>query len=225
MDTSRDSETVSLKNLLVLVNTLKKENKELKRRNDLLTEENEFYKAIYDNDNIIIEPEEPKREKSLEEKIRDISEQHRKISDYESMPISNELDNEELNAYERKTYLDRIPSVVMDDTGMQKYLLLKITNPFDRDESKYIVRGMYVDFHGDIAVACLSLIIKNRIPYEILGGGRIEHNCSIIRVYGYSKGYPWDNNKCMHGITTRVLKEKKFGENYTVTFDKNPQRY
>ena len=67
-----------------------------------------------------------------------------------------------------------------------------------------------------------------KIEYHMkFWGGRIEndgHIFLICHVYGYSK-VTWKNNKCRHDITMRVLKEKKFGENYRVTFDNNSGRY
>ena len=119
-------DAVDSKDLLLLVDRLKKENNALKRTNKLLTEENEFYKAIYDKDIIAPEftkcskEEQPKQVKSLEEEIRDNSEHYRQISDYEGMSVFKELDDKERNAYERQRYFDSIPPVLID-VGMQVF--------------------------------------------------------------------------------------------------------
>ena len=47
---------------------------------------------------------------------------HKRISRY-----LKELDIDECDKFGKETYLDRIPTVIID-IGMQKYLLIKITN-------------------------------------------------------------------------------------------------
>ncbi|EDO34648.1 predicted protein [Nematostella vectensis] len=109
--------------------------------------------------------------------------------------------------------LDAIPDVDIDESGIFKYILLKIT---DGDKEKNIVRGYeWADFHADIYERVQPGIEELGLGTECVGGGRIRHNAAKkkILVYGFSMGF----GRADHKIS--VAKLKAVYPNYTeITF-------
>lgn len=101
-----------------------------------------------------------------------------------------------------------IPSVLIDNGGVFKYVLIKVHKKEEgADESeKYVVRGFkWGPYHADIYEETQEKIEKLGFETECVGGGRIEHNADEkkLKVYGYSQGY----GKADHQVTTELLKK------------------
>lgn len=93
--------------------------------------------------------------------------------------------------------LKEFPEVDID-TGVFKYMLLKIHDKSAND-SKTVVRG-YISaaWHDDIYEQTNEQMKKYaEIEVKSLGGGRIKHDAEnkIIQIYGYSQGYGLADHK------------------------------
>mmetsp|Transcript_22827 Transcript_22827/g.31804 ORF Transcript_22827/g.31804 Transcript_22827/m.31804 type:complete len:148 (+) Transcript_22827:352-795(+) len=106
--------------------------------------------------------------------------------------------------------LDGIPQVVLD-TGLFKYILVRVTDSNARDGFRYLVRGKCkAKYHKDVAQPLVDQFYQLGIRYEIVGGGRMEHDSQSkkIFIYGFSYGFPWEDEECRHDITAEVCKAK-----------------
>ncbi|XP_017143270.1 sex-regulated protein janus-A [Drosophila miranda] len=106
--------------------------------------------------------------------------------------------------------LAKIPLVDIDEEGIFKYILIRVTGKETADgtePSKLVVRG-YADceWHADIYERTQGTIKGTGLDTECLGGGRIEHNPEkkYLKVYGHSTGY----GKADHAESKRVLLTK-----------------
>ncbi|XP_068153377.1 sex-regulated protein janus-A [Drosophila tropicalis] len=106
--------------------------------------------------------------------------------------------------------LKAVTSVDIDNSGIFKYVLIKVTGNEAADgtePSKNIVRG-YADcqWHADIYERTQESVKGTGLDTECLGGGRIEHNPDkkYIKIYGYSQGY----GKADHLESKRILLTK-----------------
>ncbi|XP_034115351.1 sex-regulated protein janus-A [Drosophila albomicans] len=106
--------------------------------------------------------------------------------------------------------LKAVPLVDIDDSGIFKYVLIKIfghESGEGKEPSKTVVRG-YADctWHADIYERVQEIVKKDHLDTECLGGGRIEHNPDkkYIKIYGYSQGF----GKADHLESKRILQTK-----------------
>ncbi|XP_059850402.1 14 kDa phosphohistidine phosphatase isoform X1 [Hypanus sabinus] len=113
--------------------------------------------------------------------------------------------------------LDRVPDVVVDPSGVFKYVLIRVGQ--EGGPEKDVVRGWAsAEYHGnrpaDIYDKVSMEIEKQGLYCECQGGGRIKHDNreKKIHVYGYSMGF----GRAKHEITTQILKVKY--PDYTVTW-------
>ncbi|RZC41368.1 Ocnus domain containing protein [Asbolus verrucosus] len=117
--------------------------------------------------------------------------------------------------------IPQVPDVDIDPNGVFKYILIKLTCPNSGGqlEEKNIVRGYAsCSYHSDIndkVTEELQDLKSSKVIRDwrtkVLGGGRINHDCSskVIKVYGYSQGY----GKADHEVTVELLKQKYTGYN------------
>lgn len=78
------------------------------------------------------------------------------------------------------------------EIGVQKYVLIAV-NP-GTDHTTYLVRGhCSAAYHKDAARQTTTELSEVGISYNVLGGGRIDHNAAAktILVFGFSYGFPW----------------------------------
>ncbi|XP_072096691.1 14 kDa phosphohistidine phosphatase isoform X1 [Mobula birostris] len=109
--------------------------------------------------------------------------------------------------------LERVPDVVVDSSGVFKYVLIRVGR--EGGPEKDIVRGWAsAEYHADIYDQVSMEIEKQGLYCECQGGGRIRHDNGEkkIHVYGYSMGF----GRAKHEITTQILKVKY--PDYTVTW-------
>ncbi|ELT97046.1 hypothetical protein CAPTEDRAFT_148979 [Capitella teleta] len=90
--------------------------------------------------------------------------------------------------------LDAIPDVEIDESGVFKYVLIKLyIDDGSADEKfKLIVRGNgRGEFHADIYEELYDRVRALGLDTECVGGGRIQHDPhqKKIHIYGYSQGY------------------------------------
>ena len=121
---------------------------------------------------------------------------------------------------------DALPSVSIDP-GTQKYVLIEI---FDQDYNdddtdnddgnkyhRYLVRGLAsASYHADAADATIRTLRDLKVPFEVLGGGRIRHDTAKkhVIIYGHSYGFPW-RGEFRHDLAAIEVR-KALGTNYTV---------
>lgn len=77
----------------------------------------------------------------------------------------------------------------------------------------HLVRGKNgCPYHKDVAAPLVRELQQRGLRYEVLGGGRIQHDAESKRVlvYGYSMGFPW-MGAFRHDITAEVLRQSGFG--------------
>jgi phosphohistidine phosphatase len=94
------------------------------------------------------------------------------------------------------------------DNGTQKYVLIEATDP-TTGQSVHLVRGsVAAAYHKDAARNTVRALKEAGWPYNVLGGGRINHDAGRkeILVYGHSFGFPWQGD-FRHDISTTVLKK------------------
>jgi len=104
--------------------------------------------------------------------------------------------------------------VEIDYDAKQKYVLVQT-----KSTASYFVRGSEnASYHKDAGRPLFEELRALSIPYEVLGGGRIEHstNEATIKIYGFSYGFPWKDEISRHNITAQILKAEYPG--YKVTF-------
>lgn len=95
---------------------------------------------------------------------------------------------------------DAMPTVDIE-MGVQKYVLI-------RAGDRHLVRGaVRAAYHKDAARPCVDQLRANGVPYEVLGGGRINANPDdkSILVYGFSYGFPWPNGVTQHDLVATLL--------------------
>eukprot|EP00242_Pyramimonas_sp_CCMP2087_P014470 CAMPEP_0198221364 /NCGR_PEP_ID=MMETSP1445-20131203/83397_1 /TAXON_ID=36898 /ORGANISM="Pyramimonas sp., Strain CCMP2087" /LENGTH=150 /DNA_ID=CAMNT_0043899495 /DNA_START=365 /DNA_END=817 /DNA_ORIENTATION=- len=105
---------------------------------------------------------------------------------------------------------DGVPSVSIDEGVVQKYVLMKANDPSAKDGVRYFVVGnKYADYHRDAARPLVKELQKRNVAYDILGGGRIRHDPleKSIFIYGFSYGFPWEDDECLHYIAWELCKE------------------
>jgi len=108
--------------------------------------------------------------------------------------------------------LDSLPTVEIDE-GTFKYVLIRATDP-STGETAQLVRGVLgASYHKDAARPTLEALSSVGLLYDVLGGGRMNHNPSAagggtILIYGESFGFPW-REEPMHDVTA-ALCEKRY---------------
>ncbi len=102
--------------------------------------------------------------------------------------------------------LQQIPSVVIDDEGTFKYVLIEAyeTETNGEETSKLLVRGFRrAEYHADVYDETEEKIRHLGLDCQCLGGGRIQRGQNVIKVYGYSMGF----GRADHSKTTALIKE------------------
>ncbi|XP_030371063.1 sex-regulated protein janus-A-like [Scaptodrosophila lebanonensis] len=104
-----------------------------------------------------------------------------------------------------------VPLVDIDEQGVFKYVLIKLSAKRSSEEaSKTIVRG-YADckWHADIFKRTQESLKETGLDICCLGGGRIQHrpDKKYIKVYGYSQGY----GKADHSETKKII-QTQYGD-------------
>ena len=69
----------------------------------------------------------------------------------------------------------------------------------------------------DVAAPTLALLRSRGAVYEVLGGGRIvrDDERKTIDIFGYSVGFPWENDVFRHEDSAKVVRDAL--PQYTVT--------
>ena len=99
--------------------------------------------------------------------------------------------------------LNDIPNVDMDDSGVFKYIQIKLKHT-QSEQEKIIIRGYEeCEYHADIFDRVAPFLQNAGIQCFCLGGGRIRRTDEEIFVYGYSVGF----GKADHDVTCGVIKE------------------
>jgi hypothetical protein len=102
--------------------------------------------------------------------------------------------------------LSDLPAVILDEFAVQKYVLVA-SHPNSPLQQYYVRGNKRAHYHKDAASDLCRTFNTLGIPYEVLGGGRIDHTAKTIKIYGYSIGFPW-KNESLHHITAHLLKQK-----------------
>jgi phosphohistidine phosphatase len=103
--------------------------------------------------------------------------------------------------------LDVVPDVVIDDTGVFKYILCKVYLADTPAVLKHIVRGTKrAEFHAGIYDDIETRLTDTGISCECIGGGKIDHDPvqKTIIVYGLSQGF----GRANHEQSVELLKRK-----------------
>jgi len=96
--------------------------------------------------------------------------------------------------------LTDIPDVDIDESGVFKYIQLKISK---NGAEKIIVRGYSrASYHADIADEVSPGLKSLGFKCSVLGGGRIEKKSNSLHVYGYSVAYGQPD----HQLSVDILK-------------------
>eukprot|EP00240_Pyramimonas_obovata_P007706 CAMPEP_0118929416 /NCGR_PEP_ID=MMETSP1169-20130426/6430_1 /TAXON_ID=36882 /ORGANISM="Pyramimonas obovata, Strain CCMP722" /LENGTH=151 /DNA_ID=CAMNT_0006871609 /DNA_START=414 /DNA_END=869 /DNA_ORIENTATION=- len=114
-----------------------------------------------------------------------------------------------LNA--RKTCSFEGISPVSIDDGIQKYVLVRAEDPNSPEGVRHFVWGnKHADYHKDAARPIARELQQRNVAFSILGGGRIRHDPieKSIFIYGFSYGFPWEDEICKHDIALQVCKEE-----------------
>ena len=95
------------------------------------------------------------------------------------------------------------PPVSIEMPGRQKYVLIRL----ETEPLQYLVRGICsAEYHKDAAEPTARALSQAGIGYTVLGGGRIEASPSAISIYGFSYGFPWDEEKPRHDLTAELCR-------------------
>jgi phosphohistidine phosphatase len=104
-----------------------------------------------------------------------------------------------------------IPVVDIDNSGVFKYVLIKIhkavLNSEGHEDAMYVVRGhTWAAYHADLVDECESQVFDSNLNLQVecVGGGRIRHEPErkYIFVYGHSVGFGQAN----HALACELLK-------------------
>ncbi|XP_032993555.1 14 kDa phosphohistidine phosphatase [Lacerta agilis] len=101
------------------------------------------------------------------------------------------------------TDLKRVPDVDIDEDGVFKYVLIRVT-PRGSAPGKDVVRGYsWAEYHADIYDRVSEDLSRLGFKCECRGGGRISRQSSSrrIHVYGYSVGF----GRAEHSVATEKL--------------------
>ena len=107
--------------------------------------------------------------------------------------------------------LSDIPNCHLDDTGIFKYIQIKVTSIQNPESSKIIIRGFEeCEYHADIYDRVAPFLNGAGYQTNCLGGGRIKRSEGEIFVYGYSVGF----GKGDHQVACDIIKEFYGGDLY-----------
>jgi phosphohistidine phosphatase len=116
---------------------------------------------------------------------------------------------------------DQVPQADID-TGVFKYILMRLTDSRDSSRSKLLVRGSCAAaYHNHVLQHTKAhihhLAPEGHLQLQVLGGGRIEHypEQQVISVYGYSAAF----GPAVHEVTAGLLKKWHPFSNITWSYE------
>ena len=110
--------------------------------------------------------------------------------------------------------LDKFQSVLLDSTGVFKYIQIRVYSFQEPKQEKVVIRGWRdCDYHADILKKFNQEELPDTENYsaECPGGGRIRHDPQKkeILIYGYSQGFGRADHALTHDMISQAYPEYK----------------
>eukprot|EP00924_Labyrinthula_sp_SR-Ha-C_P002582 maker-scaffold_13-snap-gene-0.46-mRNA-1 protein AED:0.00 eAED:0.00 QI:58/1/1/1/1/1/2/506/214 len=142
--------------------------------------------------------------------------------------FSNASEETATKSSSREKFLEKFPLAQIDEDCKQKYVLLEVTLP--NEEKLHLVRGKYTaSYHKDAAKKTVYLLRNCSLikSFNILGGGRIRHSSENKRIdiYGYSYGFPWENDEYLHHLSAKAVQDSNLFTDCKICPDNTPGLY